>query len=130
MAIKHGSKVDAGFSAASMTDLMFLLLLFMLMATTLINPNALKLLLPKSASPNKDKALTTVSVTADLKYYVEMQPVSLDAMAGALHTALDGKENPMVSVHCDEVVQMKDLMPVMNVIKDNGYPIILATRPN
>ena len=62
MAIKHGSKVDKSFSASSMTDLMFLLLLFLLIATTLINPNALKLMLPKSSNQLKDKAMTTVSV--------------------------------------------------------------------
>lgn len=62
MAIKHGSKVDKSFSASSMTDLMFLLLLFLLIATTLINPNALKLMLPKSSNQLKDKAVTTVSI--------------------------------------------------------------------
>ena len=62
MAIKHGSKVDKSYSSASMTDLMFLLLLFLLIATTLINPNALKLMLPKSANQLKDKAITTVSI--------------------------------------------------------------------
>ena len=62
MAIKHGSKVDKSFSASSMTDLMFLLLLFLLIATTLINPNALKLMLPKSSNQLKDKAMTTVSI--------------------------------------------------------------------
>ena len=56
MAIKRGSKVNASFSAASMTDLMFLLLVFMLIATTLINPNALKLTLPTSNNQIKDKA--------------------------------------------------------------------------
>ena len=61
MAIKHGSKVDKSFSASSMTDLMFLLLLFLLIATTLINPNALKLMLPKSSNQLKDKAMTTAS---------------------------------------------------------------------
>ena len=60
MAIKHGSKVDKSYSSASMTDLMFLLLLFLLIATTLINPNALKLMLPKSANQLQDKAITTV----------------------------------------------------------------------
>ena len=62
MAIKHGSKVDKSYSSASMTDLMFLLLLFLLIATTLINPNELKLMLPKSANQLKDKAITTVSI--------------------------------------------------------------------
>ena len=62
MAIKRGSKVEASFSASSMTDLMFLLLIFMIIATTLINPNAIKLMLPKSANQLKDKAITTVSI--------------------------------------------------------------------
>ena len=79
MAIKHGSKVDKSFSASSMTDLMFLLLLFLLIATTLINPNALKLMLPKSSNQLKDKAMTTVSVQdaghGKYRYYVELQDV-------------------------------------------------------
>ena len=77
MAIKHGSKVDKSFSASSMTDLMFLLLLFLLIATTLINPNALKLMLPKSSNQLKDKAMTTVSIQdaghGKYRYYVELQ---------------------------------------------------------
>ena len=79
MAIKHGSKVDKNFSSSSMTDLMFLLLLFLLIATTLINPNALKLMLPKSSNQLKDKAMTTVSIQdagrGNYRYYVELQEV-------------------------------------------------------
>ena len=55
MAIKRGSKVEVGFSASSMTDLIFLLLLFMMLSTTLINPNAVKLTLPKSSNQLKEK---------------------------------------------------------------------------
>jgi len=62
MAIKRGSKVNQSFSASSMTDLMFLLLILMIIATTLINPNAVKLMLPKSANQLKDKAVMTVSI--------------------------------------------------------------------
>ena len=62
-----------------MTDLMFLLLLFLLIATTLINPNALKLMLPKSSNQLKDKAMTTVSIQdtghGKYRYYVELQDV-------------------------------------------------------
>ena len=62
MAIRRGSKVNSAFSSASMTDLMFLLLVFMLIATTLINPNALKLTLPTSNNQIKEKPYTTVSM--------------------------------------------------------------------
>ena len=91
MAIKHGSKVDKSFSASSMTDLMFLLLLFLLIATTLINPNALKLMLPKSSNQLKDKAMTTVSIQqsgASYNYYVELQKVQgIEGVERALKAA-------------------------------------------
>ena len=88
MAIKRGSKVDKSYSAASMTDLMFLLLIFLLISTTLINPNALKLLLPKSANQLKEKPYTTVSITSDLQYYVETSPVSFDNLESALQSKM------------------------------------------
>ena len=75
MAIKRGSKIDMGGSSASQTDLIFLLLLFLMISTTLINPNALKLLLPKSSNANKEKPYTTASITADLQYIVETEQV-------------------------------------------------------
>lgn len=73
-----------------MTDLMFQLLLFMLISTTLINPNALKLMLPKSSNQLKEKPYTTVSITKDLNYYVEMEPVSLDGLERALQAKMQG----------------------------------------
>ena len=129
MAIKHGSKVDKSFSASSMTDLMFLLLLFLLIATTLINPNALKLMLPKSSNQLKDKAMTTVSIQdaghGKYRYYVELQEVgSIEGVERALKTRLDGQKDATVTVAVGETVK------VMNIAKDNNYKLILATAPN
>ena len=129
MAIQRGSKVDKSFSAASMTDLMFLLLIFMLVATTLINPNALRLVLPKSSNQLKEKPYTTVSISSDLQYYVELEPVAFEDLEAALHAKLDGKVNPMISLHCDENVPMKEAVKVMNIALENNYKLILATRP-
>ena len=82
-----------------MTDLMFLLLLFLLIATTLINPNALKLMLPKSSNMLKDKAVTTVSIQdtghGKYRYYVELQDVgSVEGVERALKSRLDGQKEP------------------------------------
>ncbi|WP_418992280.1 ExbD/TolR family protein [Alistipes sp.] len=133
MAIKHGSKVDKSFSASSMTDLMFLLLLFLLIATTLINPNALKLMLPKSSNQLKDKAMTTVSIQqngSSYRYYVELQDVgSIEGVERALRTRLDGQQDATVSLHCDKTVAVDEVVKVMNIAKDNGYKLILATTP-
>ena len=134
MAIKHGSKVDKSFSASSMTDLMFLLLLFLLIATTLINPNALKLMLPKSSNQLKDKAVTTVSIQqagASYNYYVELERVDgLQGVERALRQRLDGQKEPTVSLHCDKTVAIDEVVKVMNIVNDNGYKLILATTPH
>lgn len=133
MAIKRGSKVDKSFSSSAMTDLMFLLLIFMLIATTLINPNALKLMLPKSSNQLKDKAITTVSIQQNGKgynYYVELEKV--DGLAGverALKARLANQTDPTVSLHCDKTVAVDEVVKVMNIAKDNDYKLILATQP-
>lgn len=131
MAIKHGSKVDKSFSASSMTDLMFLLLLFLLIATTLISPNALKLMLPKSSNQLKDKAITTVSIQQNgpsYRYYVEMEEVgSVEGVERALKARLGGQQDPTVSLHCDKTVAVDEVVKVMNIAKDNNYKLILAT---
>ena len=133
MAIKHGSKVDKSFSAASMTDLMFLLLLFMLIATTLINPNAIRLILPESSNQLKDKAMTTVSIQdtgSGYRYYVETEDVgSLDGVERTLRTRLEGQENPTVSLHCDKTVAFDEVVAMMRMAKANGFTLIAATSP-
>ncbi len=134
MAIKRGSKVDKSFSSASMTDLMFLLLLFLLIATTLINPNALKLMLPRSANQLKDKATTTVSIQ-DLggayRYYVDgVEVKGVDGVESALKTELEGQTEPTVSLHCDKTVAVDEAVQIMNISKRNNYKLILATSPN
>lgn len=133
MAIKHGSKVDKSFSASSMTDLMFLLLLFLLIATTLINPNALKLMLPKSSNQLKDKAITTVSIQnagGSYRYYVELQEVgSLEGVERALQARLEGQTDPTVSLHAEKSVVWDEIVKVMNIAKRNGYKLNAATQP-
>ena len=133
MAIKRGSKVDKSFSSSAMTDLMFLLLIFMIIATTLINPNALKLLLPKSSNQLKDKAITTVSIEpagSGYNDYVELDRVQgLAGVEAALRARLEGQQEPTISLHCDKTVAVDEVVKVMNIAKDNDYRLILATQP-
>ena len=130
MAIRRGSKINSSFSSASMTDLMFLLLVFMLIATTLINPNALKLTLPTSNNQLKEKPFTTVSITSDLQYYIETEPVRLEDMEEKLRIRLENAETPTVSLHADKSVPIDNVVKVMNIAKDNKWTLILATSPN
>ena len=129
MAIKRGSKVDKTFSAASMTDLMFLLLIFLLVATTLINPNAIKLTLPKGSNKVKEKAYTSVSITADLKYYVERDAVTFNELEGVLKQKLAGKEDPVISLHCDQSVPFGEVIKFYEIALKNNFKIMAAIRP-
>ena len=133
MAIKRGSKVDKSFSAASMTDLMFLLLIFMLIATTLINPKANKLILSKSSKQMKDKAMTTISIQdtgRGYRYYVETEEVgSREGVEKALQARLAGQENPTVSLHCDKSVAFDEVVAMMRIARANNFTLIAATSP-
>ena len=126
--------VDSSFASSSMTDLMFLLLIFMIIATSLINPNAVKLMLPKSANHLKDKAITTVSIQdaggGVYRYYVELENVgSREGIDRALRARLAGQEEPTISLHADKTVKWDEIVQVMNIAKDNGYKLIAATQP-
>lgn len=129
MAIKHGSKVQSAINASSMTDLMFLLLIFMLLATTLINPNALRLILPKSTNHVTEKPYTTVSVTSDLRYFVETEEVPFSRLEETLRARVGHLEEPLVSLHVDQSVPVGEMVKVWNIVKDNKYKLILATQP-
>ena len=135
MAIKRGSKVEKSFSASAMTDLMFLLLIFMLIATTLISPNnALKLDLPKSTNQMSEKKMVAVSIqhiqSIDAyNYYVEKDRVAdVKGIEAALQNLLKDQKEPTVSLHCDKSVAVDEVVKVMNIAKNNGYRLILATQ--
>jgi len=129
MAIKKGSKVDPSFSAASMTDLMFLLLIFLLIASTMINPNALRLLLPRGTNNMAERPYTTVSIDQNLNYFVELQQVSFSQLESTLQAKVAGIEDPIVSLHTDESVPIGEVAKVMMIANRNNYRLILATRP-
>lgn len=129
MAIKRGSKVDMNSSSASMTDLMFLLLIFLMIATTLINSNALKLTLPQSTAPSKDKSEVVVSLTSDLKLYVDDNQIEFSQLESALRARLDGVAEPRISLRADQSVPLQEVVRIMNVAKNNNYRLDLATAP-
>jgi biopolymer transport protein ExbD len=129
MAIKMRNKVSLEFSMASMSDMVFLLLIFFMISSTLISPNAVKLLLPQSSNQINAKPFTTISITADLKYYVETQEVDFSQIESILRTKMNGTEDPTISLHTDRSVPIGEVVRIMNLAKNNNYKLILATTP-
>jgi biopolymer transport protein ExbD len=100
-----------------------------MVSSTLVAPNALKLLLPQSNSQTPAKAITTVSISEDLRFYVEQTPVSFYELETFLAQRLQGELEPTVSLHVHKSVPMEEVVKVMNIAKDNRYKLILATQP-
>ncbi len=128
MGLKSRNRVSATFSMSSMTDVVFLLLIFFMITSTLVNPNAIKLLLPQSQNQTAAKPLTTVSITRDLQYFVGTSRVSFDQIEATLQNKLGKEPDIYISLHVDENVPMKEVVKVMNIAKRNEYKMILATR--
>ena len=128
MALRSRSKINATFSMSSMTDVVFLLLIFFMITSTLVNPNAIKLLLPQSKQQAAAKPQTSVSISRDLTYYVGTTPVRFNQIEAELRKRIGGEEDVYISLHVDENVPMREVVKVMNIAKNNQYKVILATR--
>jgi biopolymer transport protein ExbD len=129
MDLKSRNKINTSFSMSSMTDIIFLLLIFFMLTSTLIAPNALKLLLPKSNNQTDATPVVSVSITEDLQYYIGQKRVEYMNLETMLHQKLRKEEDPVISLHADKNVPINEVVKVMNIAKNNRYKLILATRP-
>ena len=127
MSLSSRNKIQAGFSMSGMTDIVFLLLIFFMITSTLIAPNALKLLLPQSTHQTMSNPITTVSISRNFEYFVETTPVEISDLERVLRERLSGEIEPTISLHVDRSVPMEQVVNVMNIAKDNRYRLILAT---
>mgnify|MGYP002515322602 FL=1 len=135
MGYKRSTKILSETSMSSMTDLVFLLLIFFLITSTLINPNALKLMLPKSTGQVSAKATVSVSIkdwhNGTYTYHIDGNetPVPFSEVEGDLVELLQNEDEPTFSIYADESVPVKEVVAVMNIAKRNHYKVILATQP-
>jgi biopolymer transport protein ExbD len=129
MAISTKNKVSVNFSSAGMSDIVFLLLLFFMLTSTLVQPTAIKLLLPKGTTQTSARPMTTVSITRDLQYFIEDQPIQLENLESALQAKVGSNPEIYVSLHSDRSVPVEYVVNVMNIAAKNQYKLILATTP-
>jgi biopolymer transport protein ExbD len=135
MAIKTKLNVDPSFPLSSMTDLVFLLLIFFMISATQASPNALRLLLPKSTNTVASKVEVIVAIkhfpeTDTYTYHINnnQQPVPFDAIESILHTQLADQEEPVISLYVDETIPVREVVGIMNIAKRNNYKVLLATE--
>ncbi len=134
MAIRTRNKLSAEFSMASMSDLVFLLLIFFMLTSTLVAPNAIKLLLPQSASKTMAKQTVTVYINENYEYFVEENQFALDALESQLATKLSGQVDGSVVLRANETVPVQFIVNVIDAVNNinnksnTKHKVILATR--
>ena len=129
MSLRSKNKVSANFSMSSMTDIVFLLLIFFMLTSTLVSPNALKLLLPKSKARTLEKQTISVSITPEIEYYIEDQKFPFDQLENQLTQRLANEQEPAIVLHADKTVDIEFAVKVMDIAYRNKYKVVLATNP-
>jgi len=129
MNLRSRNKVSADFSMSSMTDIVFLLLIFFMLTSPTITPEALDLILPKAKGKSTNVQSISVSITKDLQFYVGTERVSSSALEGILKTRLAGEETPTIILRAEQGVPIEKAVNVMDIANRNKYKIILAVKP-
>ena len=129
MSLRSRNKVSANFSMSSMTDIVFLLLIFFMLTSTLVSPNALKLLLPNSKARTLEKQTLSVSITAEIDYYIGDKQVAIENLEQELKLELVGQKEPAIVLHADKTVDIEYAVKVMDIAYRNKYKVVLATNP-
>ncbi|AKD57366.1 ExbD/TolR family protein [Spirosoma radiotolerans] len=128
MKLRRKNKFAAEVATSSLNDIMFFLLLFFLIISTVANPNVIKLLLPKAASTQQlSKKQVTLSVDADKKYYIDKKPVDPANLENELKTMMVGIAEPTVVVRFDKTLTVQDLVDVLQTGAKLNIKMVMAT---
>ncbi len=135
MAIKTRNKIGVSFNSSSMSDLVFLLLIFFMLTSTLVAPNAIKLLLPSSNSKTMAKQTVTVYINDLFQYYVDETPVTDEDLAAVIGSRIDGQADATIVLRSDKSVPVQYVVNVIDAVNDinnatqQNHKVILATSP-
>ncbi|WP_223033000.1 ExbD/TolR family protein [Hanstruepera marina] len=130
MDIRGRNKVTPEFNMSSMTDIVFLLLIFFMIASTLVTTSAIDILLPKASGKTENKKSVAVSITKDLRYYVDQKLVGESVLENELVSVLSSKDQPTIVLRAEKTVPVDNVVKVMDIANRNKFKVILAVKPN
>jgi biopolymer transport protein ExbD len=128
MNLQARNKVDPAFSMASMTDLIFLLLIFFMLTSSFVTPSGLPVNLPSSVASTIEVQKVSITVTKDLQFYVNDKKVTKATMEGELKSRLAGNKGVVV-LHIDESVPTREMVFVAGVATKLEAKVSIATKP-
>ena len=130
MSLQSQNKINPNFSMSSMTDIVFLLLIFFMLTSTLVTTNALDIILPSSsAQPLKQQTLS-VSITEDLRYFINSIPVERHFLESKIQEEFNAVTNPTIVLRAAKNIPLEYAVEVIDFASRNNYKIVLATQPN
>ncbi len=128
MPIKRNKRFEAEVATSSLSDIMFFLLLFFLIISTLANPNVIKMTLPKSKNNEKtNKQLISLSVTEEKRFFLDKQEVTFDKLEAELLTKIGDNKEQAVVVRIPYNLQVQDLVDVLQIGVKNNLKFVIAT---
>ena len=130
MDIRGRNKVTPEFNMSSMTDIVFLLLIFFMIASTLVTTSAIDIILPNASGKTENKKSVAVSITSDLRYYIDEKLVGESVLEVELMNALSDQEKPTVVLRAEKTVPVDNVVKVMDIANRNKIKVILAVKPN
>ena len=130
MNLRGRNKIKAEFSMSSMTDIVFLLLVFFLLTSSNVTPDALNLVLPKAKGKTTNQQNASVSITKNGAYYVNKERVSEYGIERELKNVLAGQDTPTIILRAEEGVPIEKAVLVMDIANKNNFKVVLAVRPN
>ena len=126
--VRRNKRFHAEVATSSLSDIMFFLLLFFLIISTLANPNVIKMTLPKSKNNEKtNKQLISLSVTEDKKYFLDKQEVAFDQLESELLTKVTPGSEETIVVRIPFNLQVQDLVDVLQIGVKNKLKFVIAT---
>lgn len=133
MSLKRRQKISPSFSMSSMTDLIFLLLIFFMITSTMVSPNAIKVLLPQGSQQTSAKPMVRVIIDKDLNYYgafgaEDEMPLAVDEVAAFLNECAKKEPEMYVALYADESIPYREIARMLNIANENHYKMVLATR--
>jgi len=129
MNIRRNKRFTPEVSTSSLNDIMFFLLLFFLIISTLSNPNVIKILLPTAnAAQNINKQQISLTVTADKKYFINQTPASSDELEYAIVKSIQGIEGPTIIVRMAPNLSVQDLVDVLQIGVKHNVKMVIATN--
>ena len=130
MNLRGRNKITPEFNMSSMTDIVFLLLIFFMIASTLVTTNAIDILLPTASGKTENKKSTSVSIQKDLVFYIDQKEVEVQNLESELIKLLQNETAPTLVLRAEKSVPVDYVVKVMDIANRNKYKIILAVNPN